>query len=513
MTRHSMSVTAALMAVAAGNAAAQQPADAVLAGVRQASGWSRLSSHAQGVQLTGKSSLAGTDATFLLILDSFGRYAQHIQGPISMSGGFDGERAWVEDIGGERRILELGDRESAVLAGLILTGRWMAPESPLAYTLRAPTEDADVLDFQLTGGELKGTVEIDKATHLARKWSYTVGATTQTYTFGGVTEFDGIKFPASVDRESSNGMSLKITIDKAADAPTFIRSPYEPVVGPPTDVRFDPAVAAAIEVKKAPTGHLLVHPLVGGKDLGWFIFDSGAGSNCLDKRAAEELGSEQFGKIPAMGVGGAKMSSLTRPETLALGRATIEKPLMVVMDFAFLDLPMGEKIAGIIGYGMLHRTVAEIDMEAPSISLYDPAAYDSSKVKWSKLAIDGRVACVEGEFEGHKGWFHLDTGAGASTVQLHAPAVERLKLLEGRTTVPTAQGGVGGMSMARQGVLKWFEVGGHRTEDVPATFATQAKGAFATPYTLGNIGGGLLPFKLVMDYQGGRIAFVEREKK
>jgi hypothetical protein len=202
-----------------------------------------------------------------------------------------------------------------------------------------------------------------------------------------------------------------------------------------------------------------------------------------------------------------------RPDTLTLGRATIDKPAMIVMNFAFLDMPMGEQIAGIIGYGMIHRTVAEIDMEAPAISLYDPAAYDSSKVTWSRLAIDSRVACVEAEFEGHKGWFHLDTGAGASTVQLHAPAVERLKLLEHRTTIPSASSGVGGFTPVREGYLDWFEIGGHRMEKVPATFALKAKGAFATPYTLGNVGGGLVkPFKLVMDYQHERIAFVPREQ-
>jgi hypothetical protein len=221
---------------------------------------------------------------------------------------------------------------------------------------------------------------------------------------------------------------------------------------------------------------------------------------------------DQFGKIPAVGVGGPKMSTLARPASLTLGPVTLDKPLMVVMDLSFLDVFMGEQIAGLIGYGMLHRTVAEIDMQAPSIALFDPAAYDGSKVAWSRLVIDARVACVEGEFEGHKGWFHLDTGAGASTVQLHAPAVERLKLLEGRTTLPIAQGGVGGLALAREGVLKDFRIGGHRSEDVPATFATQAKGAFANPYTLGNVGGGLVrPFKLVMDYQHGRIAFVERK--
>jgi hypothetical protein len=184
---------------------------------------------------------------------------------------------------------------------------------------------------------------------------------------------------------------------------------------------------------------------------------------------------------------------------------------MVVMDFAFLDAHMGERIAGLIGYGLLHRVVAEIDMQTPAIALHDPATYDGSKTAWSKLAIDGRIACVEGEFEGHQGWFHFDTGAGSSTVQLHAPAVERLKLLEGRETKPTVQGGVGGMIAAQQGTLKYFEVGGHRSENVAATFVTQAKGAFATPYTLGNIGGGLVkPFKLVMDYQHNRIAFVAR---
>ena len=498
----------------AGAAAAQQPIDAVMASIREASGWPRLASHTQGIQLTGTASMAGTEASYLLILDSFGHYAQHIQGPISVTNAFDGERAWVDDMGGERRILQLGDREQSLLAGLILTGRWMAPDAPLNLSLAGDgPEGSQMLRFRLSDSELSGTIEVNRSTWRPRKWSYTVAGATHSYVFDGTIEFDGMKFPAEIDRESSHGMSLKITIEKAADAPTFFRSPYSPVLSPPSDVTFDKSVPAAIEVKKAPTGHLLVHTLVDGKDLGWFIFDSGAGSNCLDKRAAEALGAEQFGSIPAMGVGGPTKSTLVRSTNLTLGPVTIDKPLMVVMDFRFLDFPMGQQIAGIIGYGMLHRVVAAIDMETPAISLYDPAAYDASKVNWSKLLIDGRVACVEGEFEGHKGWFHLDTGAGASTVQLHAPAVERLKLLEGRTTIPTANGGVGGMTVAREGILKYFEIGGHRSEDVAATFASQAKGAFATPYTLGNIGGGLVrPFTLVMDYQHERIAFVERDR-
>jgi hypothetical protein len=181
-----------------------------------------------------------------------------------------------------------------------------------------------------------------------------------------------MKFPARVERGGSNGMNMTVTIERASDAPVFFRSPYEPVLSPPDDITFDTAVPAALEIKKAPTGHLLVHPLVDGKDVGWFIFDTGAGANILEKRAAETLQIEQYGEIPAVGVGGVKMSHVCRPETLRVGPATMLKPQMIVMDLAFLDQHMGEKVAGIVGYGILHRTVAKVDMETPAVELHDP---------------------------------------------------------------------------------------------------------------------------------------------
>jgi predicted aspartyl protease len=491
--------------------AADDPVPQILDHVRQATGWSRLGLHPQGVQLSGDATMAGTKARFVLLFNESGSFAQHIQGPIPMSTGFDGQRAWIDDIGGERRLLGFGDREQAIMTGLILTYGWLSPAAPLEFKPAEGDNAAAAMAFALKGGEIAGTITIDRATWLPRAWSYTVAGREYTFTFSGKLELDGITFPAVIERGGSSGMSMRITLDKAADAPQFIRSPFEPVLSRAGDVTFEAAAPAALEIKKAPTGHVLVHPLVDGKDLGWFIFDTGAGSNCIDRRAAEALGVEQFGEIPAVGVSGITKATLCRPGTLKLGRATMDKPLMVVLDLAFLDTYMGEKIAGIVGYGMLHRTIAEIDMEAPAVSLYDPAAYDGSKLAWTTLAIDDRVACVEAEFEGHKGWFHLDTGAGSSNVQIHAPAVTRLKLLEGRDTAPSTQGGVGGMSAARQGKLEWFQLGGRRTQNVSATFAIESKGAFATPYTLGNIGGGLVrPFTLVMDYQGGRIAFVER---
>jgi hypothetical protein len=206
-------------------------------------------------------------------------------------------------------------------------------------------------------------------------------------------------------------------------------------------------------------------------------------------------------------------TAFCQPETIQLGRATFERPMAIGLDLGFLDAPMGVHIAGVLGYGVFHRCIVEVDMRESQIALYDPDHFDDSKLKdrWQKLYQTARVACVEAEFEGHKGIFKLDTGAANSTVAIHAPIVEKFKLLENREVKDSMTGGVGGMLKAKSGNVKYFELGGHRTVNVEVVFATANQGAFNTSETMGNIGGELLkPFRLVFDYQGKRIAFVKR---
>lgn len=540
MTRRPTALAAVLLLAPA---ALAQPdtVPAILAHVREAVGSSHIADHSTGVNVTGHATIAGVAANYSFIFDQFGHYAGRFDGRISLASGFDGARAWTEDLGSERRILDLGDREGAILGGLIITDRWLAPDAPITLSL-SPAREPDAepedqpapaatisLGFQLTGGEISGRVEIDRSTWLPKSWSWFGAGQSFKMEFDGTIDSRGLRFPAHIDRTGTSGLSTHIDIEKVSDAPLFFRSPYEPVLSPPTDVRFDPGTPAALKVKKAPSGHLLVHPLVNGKDLGWFIFDTGAGSNLLSTAAAETLCVETFGQVPAVGIGGTTMTTFCRPDSLSLGPVTIDKPLMVVLDLTFLNAAMGRPIGGIIGYPMLHRTVAQIDMETPTIALHEPAAFDGTNLHWRRLIVDGRVPCVEASFEDHTGYFRLDTGAGADTVSFYIPAVERLKLLENRQTTPTFEGGVGGMIVSRRGQLAWFEIGGHRTENVAATFSLRPKprkdadgrepagphgapgGAFATPYALGNIGGGLVrPFTLVMDYQHGHIAYIER---
>ena len=115
-------------------------------------------------------------------------------------------------------------------------------------------------------------------------------------------------------------------------------------------------------------------------------------------------------------------------------------------------------------------------------------------------------------FEGREAPFRLDTGAAGDTVSFHEPAVAEFALLEGRETSGAMAGGVGGMVKMRSGTVTTFAIGGHTFENMPAQFATQRVGAFADPYTAGNIGGVVLGnFRLVLDYPHRRIGFIERE--
>lgn len=491
-------------------------ADAIMQHVRQAAQISREKIPPAGLQMEGKGTYAGMPARFSVLFNKEGHFVQTTSARISTATGYDGQNAWAKDLGGEQRIQELADRRNTMFNGLLVTGLWLDPASGMTYTMKeSEAQDGRyTLEFRHIPTEKIGTLVIDAKTWRPLECTLTSEIRKITIKWTGTVEYEGMKFPQVSQSFSSHDNVETLTFDSIKPAPQFVRNPYSPSISPPADVVFDNQLPAELEVKRANTGHLLVKPKVNGKDVGWFIFDSGAGAHCLDNDLVKELQLEQFGELPAIGVGGAVKTRFSQPESISLGRATLQKPMVIGLDLKFLSVPMGAKIAGIVGYGAFHRCIVEMDMEKNTIALYDPQNYDSSRVQkhWQKLYQTARVSSIEAEFEGHKGIFKLDTGAAGDTVAIHAPIVEKFKLLEGRDTKETMAGGVGGMVKARKGMLKYFELGGHRMENVEATFATSNTGAFNSADTFGNIGGEFLkPFKIVFDYQNKRIAFVKRQ--
>jgi hypothetical protein len=492
-----------------------QTADEILQRARQTMQFSLDKIPEAGLQMLGKGTFAGMPAQYEVLFNRDGHFMQRVVSRLETGTGYDGKNAWSKDIAGEQRILELSDRRNALFTGLLLTSLWLDPGSGMSYKLPPDglKDGACTLHFTHAPTGHSGTLRIDQTTWQPLDCTVTVEGRKQTTTWSDVVEWQGMRFPKRRQTRGAGESVETFEIETIRTAPAFIRNPYEAISSTPDDTVFDDTLPAELEVKRAKTGHLLVKPKVNGKDVGWFILDSGAGANVLATSVVKELKLETFGELPAVGVGGAVKTSFSRPDSISLGRATFKQPLVVGLDLAFLDAPMGEHIGGIIGYGCLYRCIVEVDMEQAAVALFNPKNYDAARVgnQWQKLYQSSRVSSVEAEFEGHRGIFKLDTGAD-NTVSIHAPTVEKHKLLDNRETKESTAGGVGGRIKTREGKLSYFELAGQRFDNVVATFALESKGAFNSADTMGNIGGALLkPFRIVFDYQNKRIAFVKRK--
>ncbi|MBL8747314.1 MAG: aspartyl protease family protein [Phycisphaerae bacterium] len=483
--------------------------------VRSAQGSAPLE-RGRAIHLKGAGQFLGNEATIDLVFDDEGRSVLERTAAVPNISGFDGKESWTLDLGGEVRRTSLGEQESVLFGANVISGWWFSAASGMEFSLDESRADpgAATLGFSHDRGRATGSVTIDRATWRATRWTLDLGAQEFTWELSGALEVAGRTFPSSVRLKSNGGFDSTIEfVSGAAERVEDTR--FSMPSGAEGSHRFDPALPAALEIKKAPTGHLLVRGSFDGGEAGWFIFDTGAGMNCIDTGLIEARGYRKVGEVPAMGVGGSVSSPLVRPESLRVGRLTLDHPLCVGLDLKGIAAYMGEPIMGIVGYNAIACSIAEIDSSTPRVSLLDPKSYVLERGQWTPMVVYERHPCFEGSIEGHKGMLKIDTGAGGKAggaLTVHADAVERFGLLDGRETQEAKLGGVGGFVSARRGVLSVVEFGGTRHENIEATFALENKAAFADPYVIGNVSGTMLAeYTLVLDYGNGRAALVRRE--
>ena len=173
---------------------------------------------------------------------------------------------------------------------------------------------------------------------------------------------------------------------------------------------FAKEAAPLIAVRRAPLGHLLVHPRVNGRDVGWFVLDSGAGSSTIVPGVAEELGLEIVQQVEAMSVKGMISTPVRRAESLELGAITLRNIKLV--DFELASWGFGEAIAGIVGSELFKRAVVEVELAEDVIGIHDPAGYVLEAGNWEGLTLRFGHPHVRARFEGDReGLFKIDLGA------------------------------------------------------------------------------------------------------
>ena len=484
----------------------------VVSKARAALGLERLVEHPGAVRMRGSALMRGTQARQTDTFDGRGRRLQVFDGPLAMSSGFDGTTAWSVDWNRTARALELGDRIDADLSAGFLYGTWAGVGSGLGFVSARPVQGDVELAFQDPAETFQGTLRIDGTSYLPESVTWTSSGSESTWTYGPFADHDGFRFPESVTLLAS-GSTQTLATESIEFLEHVQADLFAPRPSPGTSTSFDADVPAELEVRRARSGHLLVKAEIDGEDMGWFIFDTGAGTNCISTAVAHRLSAGPFGEMPARGIGGTVTSSFWRADHLRVGPLVMEGTVFLGLDLAFLDGPMGVQVAGILGYETIARCVVEFDLDAPYIAFHDPETYElAAEGTWEEVFLNGRHPNVRATFEGHEGIFKIDTGAAGSSIMFHAPAVRAFGLAEGRATSPSSIGGVGGRVAVLQAELASFELGGHAFGPMQVVLGTSEEGALTDPHVVGTMGGRMIePFLLVFDYPHKRVGFVPEE--
>lgn len=457
------------------------------------------------VRLAGKATYFGVEDSYELRFEPGGRFVETFKGPIGESFGFDGTTLWEVDRSNGIEKLDFEDRDTQIAVNLVLTSGWMSPKAPIKVLQK---ENELVLKLDSSGKE--EILKIDPKTWLPTEASLPISSGQLKIKLDVWKPAGATLVPTQVAL-SDGVVDDSITI-QAVEKTTVAPGDFQTPAWNPSDVQFDPAKPARIESKLAISGHMLVHPTVNGKDIGWFILDSGAEVMVIDQTAADEMKIDKIGLLPLTGVGGTVKASFRRVDDFTLGPATLRGILFTELDLKQIGTLLGIKLGGIVGADFMRRAVVTMDFKGHSVDVQPRTGFSLASGTWIPVRFSTGNPAVEATIAGApKSWFRFDTGANG-TVTLHSPFVKKYKLLDGVATTNAGQGGVGGIVAAKAGHVKWFELAGHRFDNPLVVFATGEKGAFAEPYLAGNIGQDFMkPFKVVLDFSGYRIALLPRE--
>src|SRR5262249_3812475 len=282
-----------------------------------------------------------------------------------------------------------------------------------------------------------------------------------TWRFSDYESFAGVMYPKLVEQDLPAGVVNRFEVVSVTREPS-IPEDFEAPAGAPS-ARFHPGVPSEVAVERLPlpNAFLIVRPEIDGRAIGAFIFDTGAGANVISPRAALTLGLPTIGASRVGLRAGASSGTVRQAQSMQLGPITIDRPAFVEMDLDPLSAISGVEIVGIVGYDVLRRSIVEIEVAAPRLAIFDPATPQDESAPWQPIVVYRNHVYASARFEGHEGWFRLDTGAPQVPIIFNGPAVERLSLLEGRGAQEAQIEVPGGTMDVAIGEIDGFELAGH----------------------------------------------------
>lgn len=250
----------------------------------------------------------------------------------------------------------------------------------------------------------------------------------------------------------------------------------------------------------------------------WFILDSGAAFDVIDRRRAEAL-SLSLKEVGEVGGAGERRVSMAIASDVKMKLAAVEfgAPRVNVIPVSdSIEKFEGRAVDGLLGFDFFQRFVVEIDYAAGRISLHDPRTYTyAGRGEAIPLEFDDGHIYVSATLtapggERHTARFLVDTGFRLGLI-LAAPFVEERDL---RRAFPQAKPatplvGVGGESPGDVARATSLQLGRYQLAS-PVVTLSHARGGVLSGDGFGGIIGAdvLRRFKVVFDYSRRRM-FVE----
>ncbi|MGO8671572.1 MAG: aspartyl protease family protein [Capsulimonadaceae bacterium] len=380
-------------------------------------------------------------------------------GPLHMINADDGVQAWEQDSTGNVRIIrgpELTEARAAETFSLD-TYDPLSDTSGAHVTLR-PTRAPDgdyVVDATPRGGTVQ-TMYINPSTFLIDRMEMHEAGITGTVAITSYRNIDGDQTPAHL-KIGYAGIPVTITADlqsasySARVSPAIFRVPAEARDFVFLDPKDQDSTTIPFELQ---TNEIVVPVSINGRTL-HFILDSGAASSFITSAAAQGLGLDTQGNVPAVGYGGAVKSQVATHTTVDVaGRLRLKGQLLYVV-----DLPESPSFAeshpqldGALGYDIFARMVVRVDYRNKLLTLSAPgsATLETGKTKGKVVPIklENHTPTVEASVDGRQpARFIIDTGDN-SDVHLYSryAAAQKLENKSGAPGALLRMGlGVGGM--------------------------------------------------------------------
>lgn len=429
-------------------------------------------------------------------------------GPLTMSNGFDGRQAWMEDMshaitpeaGGDKRQVAVNEAYRnanlwwrADRAGAMITGPTSRTDGGRTF---------DVLSVTPRGGK-SFEAWFDASTHLLARVVEKQSTLTVVTTTSDYRAVHGLQVPGKVVVDDGQGPSeLQIMTFTRADLKAGqLVSAYAPPKVVFTDAVMQNATGRTTVPFKLLNNHIYAQVKINGKGPFFAIFDTG-GHDLLTPETAKALEIRTEGDATGSGAGEGTVSvGFARGVTFQVGDVVLKDQTIAVLPITQTAVE-GFDEQGMMGFELFHRFVTVIDYGAKTLTFIDPKRFNPRDAGVAvPFVFYDHLPQVKGTFEGLPGVFDIDTGS-RSEITVTKPFADANHMRDTHKGMTAVDGwGVGGRSTSYVVRAKGMTLGSVPVTNIIAGLSADKRGSMSDENYQGNVGSRLLKrFVVTFDY-------------